>query len=67
MGARTEFREMVKFVSEAKIRPIVSKKVKGLRDLNAIEGLFSDMQQGTQFGKLVIEIAEPDTSVSPKL
>ncbi|KHO02131.1 oxidoreductase [Metarhizium album ARSEF 1941] len=56
MGSKKEFRDMVAFVSEKKIRPIVSKTVKGLANLDGIEGLFKDMDAGTQFGKLVIEI-----------
>ncbi|KAJ4150350.1 hypothetical protein LMH87_011102 [Akanthomyces muscarius] len=56
MGSRKEFRDMVAFVDKHKIRPIVSRTVRGLSDLEAIETLFADMQAGRQFGKLVIEI-----------
>ncbi|KAJ4149419.1 Zinc-type alcohol dehydrogenase-like protein YogA [Fusarium falciforme] len=55
MGSRKEFREMMAFVKEKKIRPVVSRIVKGLDNLDDIEGLFVDMDQGKQFGKLVIE------------
>ncbi|KAJ4318785.1 hypothetical protein N0V84_006685 [Fusarium piperis] len=55
MGSRKEFREMTAFVSEKKIRPVVSRIVKGLDNLDEIEGLFADMAEGKQFGKLVIE------------
>lgn len=55
MGSRKEFREMMAFVSENKIRPVVSRTVKGLDNLDEIDGLFADMDQGKQFGKLVIE------------
>lgn len=65
MGSRKEFKEMVAFVNEKKIRPIVSKTVKGLSNLEAIDGLFSEMDAGRQFGKLVIEI--DDVESSPKL
>lgn len=56
MGSRKEFRDMVAFVDKHKIKPIVSRTVRGLSDLEAIETLFADMQTGRQFGKLVIEI-----------
>lgn len=56
MGSRQEFRDMLKFVGEHKIKPVISKTVKGLDNLDAIEGLFNDMHEGKQFGKLVIEI-----------
>lgn len=54
MGSRKEFRDMVAFVNEKKIRPVVSRVVQGLDNLEGIDGLFKDMQAGKQFGKLVI-------------
>ncbi|KAH8681479.1 hypothetical protein BX600DRAFT_478723 [Xylariales sp. PMI_506] len=57
MGSRVEFKEMVDFVREHKITPIVSRTVKGLDNLDGINGLFEDIREGKQFGKLVIEIA----------
>ncbi|KAK4108470.1 NAD(P)-binding protein [Canariomyces notabilis] len=66
MGSKAEFRAMVDFVREHKIRPVVSRVVKGLDNLEGIESLFEDMKAGRQFGKLVILIdAEADSS--PKL
>ncbi|KAH6607204.1 hypothetical protein Trco_003517 [Trichoderma cornu-damae] len=65
MGSRQEFKDMVAFVKENKITPVVSKTVKGLGNLEAIEGLFEEMEQGKQFGKLVVEF-DSDSS-SPKL
>ena len=65
MGSRAEFADMVAFVREHQIRPVVSRVVKGLEDVEAIDGLFEDMDSGKQFGKLVIEIGS--TSGSPKL
>ncbi|KAM3502290.1 hypothetical protein MY10362_004959 [Beauveria mimosiformis] len=56
MGSKREFRDMVAFVDAHKIKPVVSKTVRGLGDLEGIETLFADMQAGRQFGKLVIEI-----------
>ena len=55
MGSRTEFRAMVAFVAQAKIRPVVSRVVEGgLENLEGLEGLFEDMREGRQFGKLVL-------------
>ena len=56
MGSRREFREMVAFVREKRISPVISRTVKGLDNLEAIDELFADMEAGKQFGKLVIEI-----------
>jgi NADPH:quinone reductase-like Zn-dependent oxidoreductase len=56
MGSRQEFRDMIAFVNEKQIKPIVSRTVKGLDNIQAIDGLFADMKDGKQFGKLVIEI-----------
>jgi D-arabinose 1-dehydrogenase-like Zn-dependent alcohol dehydrogenase len=55
MGSRKEFKDMVAFVNEKKIKPIVSRIVKGLDNLKEIDSLFDDMKKGSQFGKLVIE------------
>lgn len=60
MGSRREFGEMVRFVSEKKIRPVMGRVVKGIDNLEAIEGLFDDLKEGRQFGKLVVEI-DPDS------
>ncbi|KAK4099336.1 NAD(P)-binding protein [Parathielavia hyrcaniae] len=63
MGSKREFREMVEFVREHKIRPVLSRVVKGLDNLEGIDSLFEDMKAGRQFGKLVIEIdSEADSS-----
>ncbi|ROT38666.1 oxidoreductase [Sodiomyces alkalinus F11] len=61
MGSRAEFKAMVDFVREKKIRPVVSRAVRGLENLEAIDGLFKDMREGKQFGKLVIEIDSIDS------
>lgn len=64
MGSREEFRDMVAFVREKKIRPIVSRTVKGLRNLEGIDGLFREMEAGKQFGKLVVEFGESGAASS---
>uniref|UniRef100_A0AC62AEJ9 Trans-acting enoylreductase n=2 Tax=Pseudophialophora TaxID=1524836 RepID=A0AC62AEJ9_9PEZI len=56
LGSRAEFRDMVAFVAEHKLRPVISRTVKGLDCVDAIDGLFEDLKGGKQFGKLVIEI-----------
>jgi D-arabinose 1-dehydrogenase-like Zn-dependent alcohol dehydrogenase len=57
MGSRKEFADMVQFVREKKIRPIVSRSVHGL-DVEKIDGLFEDMKSYSQFGKLVVTLGE---------
>jgi D-arabinose 1-dehydrogenase-like Zn-dependent alcohol dehydrogenase len=56
LGSRVEFAEMVNFIRDNKIKPIVSRSVKGLDCVKAIDGLFEDIKEGKQFGKLVVEI-----------
>ncbi len=62
MGSRKEFTDMVSFVREKKLRPIVSKIVNGLDNIPEVEGLFEEMKNGNQFGKLVIQIARGSSS-----
>ncbi len=56
MGSRKEFHDMLAFVKEKEIRPVVSRVVKGIDNIKDIDALFDDMRNGSQFGKLVIEI-----------
>jgi NADPH:quinone reductase-like Zn-dependent oxidoreductase len=63
MGSRKEFAEMVAFVRERQIRPVVSRVIQGF-NLEAINELFDDMKVGRQFGKLVIEIEASNGSPS---
>lgn len=65
MGSRKEFSDMVAFVNDKKIKPVVSRVVKGINNIEKINGLFEDMKKGSQFGKLVIEIG--DASGNAKL
>lgn len=70
MGSRREFREMVRFVSEKKIRPVIARVVESeIDNLDAIEGLFDDLKEGRQFGKLVVEIQDnnSDNPGTPKI
>jgi D-arabinose 1-dehydrogenase-like Zn-dependent alcohol dehydrogenase len=62
MGSRKEFRDMIAFVNEKKIKPVVSRVVKGIDNMKEIDELFEEMQKGSQFGKLVIEIGNDGTS-----
>ena len=57
MGSRKEFADMVQFVREKKITPVVSKVARGITDLSDLDGLFEGMKRGSQFGKLVVEIS----------
>jgi len=62
MGSRKEFKEMVAFVNEKKIRPVVSRVVKGIDNIREIDELFEEMKKGSQFGKLVVEIQRGGSS-----
>ncbi|KAI0909706.1 hypothetical protein F4823DRAFT_593461 [Ustulina deusta] len=66
MGSRKEFADMVAFVRKHRIRPVVSRVVKGLDNMPEIEELYEEIREGRQFGKLIIEIA-PDEKESAKL
>ncbi|KAF2239793.1 NAD(P)-binding protein [Viridothelium virens] len=55
MGSRKEFADMVAFVNEKGLRPVISKVAHGLDNTAAIEDLFDEMKKGSQFGKLVID------------
>lgn len=67
MGSRTEFSAMLAFVRAKKIRPVVSRVVRGLDNLEAIDSLFEDMKHGRQFGKLVIELVDEDEARCSRL
>ncbi|EMC96657.1 hypothetical protein BAUCODRAFT_108479 [Baudoinia panamericana UAMH 10762] len=58
MGSRKEFADMVKFVGQKHLRPVVSRVEGGLDNLDGINSLFEDMKSGSQFGKLVVEVAK---------
>lgn len=59
MDSRRDFGEMVRFVSESNIRPVVERVVHGLDNLEGIEGLFENLKEGGHFGKVVVKI-DPD-------
>lgn len=63
MGSRKEFKDMVDFIKEKKAVPVVSRVVEGF-DLDGINGLFEDMKNGSQFGKLVVDISKEKESGS---
>lgn len=58
MGSRSEFGKMVEFVTEQRIRPVVERVVEGEMEelLEGLDGLFDDMKEARQFGKLVVRI-----------
>ncbi|CEL00588.1 Putative Alcohol dehydrogenase [Aspergillus calidoustus] len=63
MGSRKEFKDMVDFVKTHKVRPVVSRVVQSdLSDIAALDGLFQDMKEGKQFGKLVLEFGKSSGS-----
>ncbi|KAK3064864.1 hypothetical protein LTR53_018352 [Teratosphaeriaceae sp. CCFEE 6253] len=58
MGSRKEFADMVKFVEAKGLKPVVSRTVSGLENFDGINSLFEDMKNGTQYGKLVVLVAD---------
>ena len=62
MGSRKEFADMVKFVQEKHLKPVISRTVSGIDNLDGINSLFEDMKSGSQFGKLVIEVSKESES-----
>ena len=54
MGTRLEFEEMIRFVEEKEIKPIVD-EVFALTD---VEQALRRMEEGKQFGKIVLKIAD---------
>jgi len=63
MGSRKEFKDMMNFIKVKRAKPVISRVVDGIENLDAINDLFEDMKKGTQFGKLVINV-EKDGSES---
>jgi len=59
MGSFEEFKAATKFIDEHKIRPIVHQVFQGLE---AAEEAFQTMKDGSQFGKLVVEIKQEQSS-----
>lgn len=57
MGSRKEFKQMVDFVKDNEVRPVISRVVQGLDNIEGIDSLFEDMKNGRQFGKLVVEFS----------
>lgn len=61
MGSRKEFKDMIDLVKDKRVKPVVSRVVKGL-DIAQIDGLFDDMKKGSQFGKLVVDLSSGASS-----
>lgn len=51
MGSKSEFKEMIAFVSQHKIKPVVHKVYTGLE---SADDAFVEMRDGKQFGKIVV-------------
>ena len=53
MGTRDEFLSMIDFIENRKLRPVVDK----IYPLSQVHEAFARMQEGTQFGKIILQIA----------
>ena len=62
MGSRKEFADMVNFIASTKTKPVVSRVVSGIDNLDGINSLFEDMKNASQFGKLVVEVSKERAS-----
>jgi D-arabinose 1-dehydrogenase-like Zn-dependent alcohol dehydrogenase len=68
MGSSKEFRDMLGYLKEKNLHPIVSRVAKGkLQDIEMIDGLFEDMKKSSQFGKLVFEVDGGGSSEASRL
>ena len=63
MGSRKEFSEMLEFVSEKQLRPVVDRVYDGL-DIEELEKMWGRMEEGGQFGKLVVRIRQDGEGAS---
>lgn len=64
MGSQREFADMVKFVYEKQLRPVVSKEVRGFE---RVDELFEIMKVNSQFGKLVVVLADEEVARASRL
>ncbi|KEF53082.1 uncharacterized protein A1O9_10990 [Exophiala aquamarina CBS 119918] len=62
MGSRKEFADLMDCIRVHKIKPVISRIVNGLDDIEQIESLFDELQRGSQFGKLVVKLDNKDAS-----
>jgi zinc-binding alcohol dehydrogenase/oxidoreductase len=53
MGTRDEFLSLLEFIEGRKIKPVIDK----VYPLNQVAGAFSRMNEGSQFGKIVLKIS----------
>jgi D-arabinose 1-dehydrogenase-like Zn-dependent alcohol dehydrogenase len=58
MGSRKEFKEMIDFIKQRRGKPVISRIIGGIDNIEGINSLFEDMKGGKQVGKLVVEIDE---------
>ena len=62
MGSRKEFRDMVAFVDSKQIRPVISRVVYGIDNLDTLEEVFDEMKNGNHFGKLIVSLKKATKS-----
>ena len=56
MGSRKEFKEVIQFTGKHRIQLVVD-SLYTMEDVDSVDNAFEVMKAGTQFGKLVIRIA----------
>lgn len=61
IGSRQEFKGMIELIKGKTIKTIVSRVVKGSA-MPQIDGLSEDMNNGSQFGKLVVDLSDDSSS-----
>lgn len=64
MGSLAEFKQMVRFVEDYQIQPIIFKTLSGFKD--AAEG-FEIIKKGQQFGKVVVKIVDEESESNSRL
>jgi NADPH:quinone reductase-like Zn-dependent oxidoreductase len=52
MGSRREFKELVQYIADKRIRPVVD----SVHSLEDVEKAFEVMKAGTNFGKIVVQV-----------
>lgn len=64
-GSRKEFQDMVRFVKDHQIHPVISSVVENaLENLEELDKMFDMMKDSSQFGKLCVTIGDGEGKAS---